>query len=272
MKTATRERLAAATGIVTALLFVVSFVVGISPEPPDMDAGAGEVAKFVTANKDALRVEILLNTLAMLSFLWFLGSVRAGLRSAEGGAGRVSAIASGGGLVGTAFVIAANVFAATATLRPETTDPGITRVLVDLSSMSLGLGAAAFGVFFIAVAIATLMDGGLPSVLGWLALVAGVAALVGVVTIFTTDRRVRGRRRLRLLGALRRVRDLGCRGERRADACGREDQAPQQLGERAAASGRGPRTTRTGGHLAARLRSWTRKRPAGAEPQSAVAS
>jgi hypothetical protein len=187
MKTATRERLAAATGIVTALCFTVSFVIGISPTIPDMSAGAGEVAKYVTANQDALRVEILLNTVAMLFFLWFLGSIRAGLRGAEGGAGRVSAIASGGGLVGTAFIIAAQVFAATATLRPETTDPGITRVLVDLQALSIGLGATAFGVFFIAVAVASIMDGGLPKVLGWLAGLAGLAAYVGVVTIFTTD-------------------------------------------------------------------------------------
>jgi hypothetical protein len=187
MKTRTREQLAATTGLVTAVLFGISFVIGLSPEPPAMDDSAVATATYVAQNQDGIHVQILLNSLAMLAFLWFLGSVRAGLRSAEGGAGRVSAIASGGGLVGTGFILLAQVFAATAALRPDETDPGLIRTLVDLDMLSIGLGGAAFAVFFWAVAVATLMDGGLPKVLGWLAGIAAAAAAVGVVTIFTTE-------------------------------------------------------------------------------------
>jgi hypothetical protein len=187
MKDRTREQMGAATGLVTALLFGISFVIGLSPEPPNMDDSAVAVATYVAENQDAIQVEILLNTLAMLAFLWFLGSVRAGLRGAEGGAGRVSGIASGGGLVGAGFIILAQVFAAAAALRPDETDPVITRTLVDLQLLSIGLGAAAFAVFFFAVAAAALLDGGLPKVLGWLAVIAGAAAAVGVVTIFSTE-------------------------------------------------------------------------------------
>ena len=187
MTVRTREQIGAASGLVTAILFGVSFVIGLSPEPPDMSDSAVGVATYVSQNQDALRVEVLLNTLAMFAFLWFLGSVRAGLRGAEGGAGRVSGIASGGGIVGATFVILANVFTAVAALRPGETDPGITRALIDLQAISIGLGAAAFAVFFFAVAAAALYDGGLARVTGLLAAVAGLAALVGVVTIFTTD-------------------------------------------------------------------------------------
>jgi hypothetical protein len=183
----TREQLGAASGLVVAILFGISFVIGLSPEPPDMSDSAVAVATYVSENQDAIQVMVLLNTLAMLAFLWFLGSVRAGLRGAEGGAGRVSGIASGGGLVGAAFIILAQVFAAVAALRPEQTDPGLTRALVDLELISIGLGGAAFAVFFLAVAAAAIYDGGLPKVLGWLAALAGVAALVGVVTVFTTE-------------------------------------------------------------------------------------
>lgn len=187
MNDRTREQLGAASGLLVALLFGISFVIGLSPEPPDMSDSAVAVATYVSQNQDAIRVEILLNTVAMFAFLWFLGSVRAGLRGAEGGAGRVSGIASGGGIVGATFIIAAQVFAAVAALRPEQTDPGLTRALVDLQLISIGLGAAAFAVFFLAVASASLIDGGLPKVLGWLAVVAGAAAAIGVVTIFSTD-------------------------------------------------------------------------------------
>lgn len=187
MKNRTREQIGAATGLATAVLFGISFVIGLSPDVPSMDDSAVAVADYVAQNQDAIQVQVLLNSLAMLFFLWFLGSVRAGLRTAEGGAGRVSAIASGGGLVGTGFVLLAQVFAATAALRPGETDPGVTRLLIDLDQLSIGLGAAAFAVFFWAVAVATLMDGGLPKVLGWLAAIAAAAAAVGVVTIFTTE-------------------------------------------------------------------------------------
>jgi len=187
MKTRTRERLGAATGIVVAALFGISFIVGLSPEPPDLNAPAVAWDAFVAKNQDALRVEILLNTLAMLFFLWFLGSVRAGLRGAEGGAGRVSAIAAGAGLVGVTFVILAQVFVAVATLHPGQTNPDITRALIDLDVLSVGLGAAAFAVFFWAVAVATLMDGGLPKVIGYASLLAAVASLIGIVTIFSDE-------------------------------------------------------------------------------------
>jgi hypothetical protein len=186
MNDRTREQIGAASGLLVAILFGVSFIVGLSPDVPSMDDPALKVAAYVSQNQDAIQVQVLLNTLAMFAFLWFLGSVRAGLRGAEGGAGRVSGIASGGGIVGATFVILANVFVATAALRPGETDPGLTRALVDLSSLSIGLGAAAFVVFFLAVASAALVDGGLPKVLGWLAVLAGVGAAVGVVTIFTT--------------------------------------------------------------------------------------
>jgi hypothetical protein len=186
MDTRLREQLGAAMGLVTAVLFGVSFVIGLKPQPPGLDAGALPIAVFVAKNQDALRVELLLNTVAMLAFLWFLGSVRAGLRTAEGGAGRVSAIASGGGLVGAAFVLLAQVFLAAATLQPFDTPPALSRALIDLQALSVGIGASAFAVFFLAVAGATLFDGGLPKWIGWLSIVAALSAAIGVVTGFST--------------------------------------------------------------------------------------
>jgi hypothetical protein len=185
MDTRLREQLGAAAGLLTAVLFGVSFVIGLKPNPPNLDAGAAPIAAFVSNNQDALRVQVLLNTVAMLSFLWFLGSVRAGLRTAEGGAGRVSAIASGGGLVGAAFVLLAQVFAAAAALNPLDIGPRITLALIDLEALSVGIGASAFAVFFLAVAGATLLDGGLPKWLGWLSIIAALSAALGVVTGFS---------------------------------------------------------------------------------------
>jgi hypothetical protein len=187
MDTRTREQLGAATGLVTVALLGVSFIIGLSPDPPDLNAGVAPVAAFVAANKDALRVEVLLNSVAMLFFLWFIGSIRAGIRGAEGGAGRVSALASGGAIVGVAFVLLSNIFIAAATLHPGIVLPGITHTLVDLSSLSIGIGASAFAVFFIGVAAAVVYDGGLPKWLGWLSLLVGLLAAVGLVSVFSDN-------------------------------------------------------------------------------------
>lgn len=187
MDTRIREQLGAATGLVTVALLGVSFIIGLSPQPPDLNAPVAPVANFIAVNQDALRVEVLLNCIAMLFFLWFIGSVRAGIRGAEGGAGRVSALASGGAIVGVAFVLLANIFTAAATLHPGIVLPGITHTLVDLSALSIGIGASAFAVFFIGVAVATLYDGGLPKWVGWLAFLAGLLAAAGLVTVFSDD-------------------------------------------------------------------------------------
>src|ERR1700754_3119685 len=105
----TREQLGAATGLVVVALMGIAFIVGISPKPPGLDAPVGQVQAFIVQNQNALRLEVFFTSLAMLFFLWFLGSVRAKMRSSERGAGRVSGIASGGGIVGVVFVLSAMI-------------------------------------------------------------------------------------------------------------------------------------------------------------------
>jgi hypothetical protein len=187
MKSRTREQLGAATGLAVVALLGVNFIIGLSPDPPSLDAGVAPVAAFVAQNKDALKVEILLTSLSMLFFLWFLGSVRVAVRNAEGGAGRLSGLASGGGIVGATFVLLAMVFYAAASLHPGLVLPGITHTLVDLGALCLGMGTAAFAVMYLGVAVVTLMDGGLPKVIGWLSLVAGALALIGLVAVFNDN-------------------------------------------------------------------------------------
>jgi hypothetical protein len=187
MKSRTREQLGAATGLAVVALLGVNFIIGLSPDPPSLDAGVAPVAAFVAQNKDALRVEILLTSLSMLFFLWFLGSVRVAVRNGEGGTGRISGLVSGGGIVGATFVLLAMVFYAAASLHPGLVLPGITHTLVDLGALCLGMGTAAFAVMYLGVAVVTLMDGGLPKAIGWLSLIAGALALIGLVAVFNDD-------------------------------------------------------------------------------------
>ena len=180
------ERLGAASGIVAAILFGVSFIIFLGNDPTDLPdvLHAADYAEFVREHQEALKVQVLLNSLAIVLFLWFLGSLWSRLRAAEGGPARVSAIASAGGIAGAIAVLMGFVFEACAVVAPTTVD--VTTLYV-MATMSIGLGAAAFTVFFFAVARVILETGVLSIVIGALAIVAGIASALGFVSIFADE-------------------------------------------------------------------------------------
>ncbi len=183
MSDRTWERLGAASGILVAVLFAVSFIIFLGNDPgdtPDLKHAAAATG-FISEHKDAIRAELLLNSLAIIAFLWFLGSLWSTYRAAEGGPARVSAVASAGGIVGATMVLTGFVIEATAALRPAAVD--VPEMYI-LSSLAIGLGGAAFTVFFLASAKVILKSGAMHSSLGMLAVVAGVASALGFVTIF----------------------------------------------------------------------------------------
>ena len=96
----------------------------------------------------------------------------------------MSAIASAGGIAGAVAVLMGFVFEASAAIAPTTID--VTTLYV-MATMSIGLGAAAFTVFFLAVARVILDTRVLPLVIGGLAIVAGVASALGFVSIFADE-------------------------------------------------------------------------------------
>ena len=89
------ERFAPLTGVVFVVLLVAGVVVINNYDylPP-----AGEIESFYEDNSTMISVGAFLALLSVFFFLWFLGSVRSTLRIAEGGTGRLSAVAFGGGV------------------------------------------------------------------------------------------------------------------------------------------------------------------------------
>src|ERR1700693_655807 len=87
------------TGIVAVVLWVVGFIVLHGPaNQPNSDVSAARALNFFKDKPNAILLGAFLMMLGALFFLWFLGSLRATLHSAEGGVGRVATIAGGGGL------------------------------------------------------------------------------------------------------------------------------------------------------------------------------
>lgn len=152
------QRLGAACGI----LYVVLIVVG------------GSIGGPTSA------VALVVMFLAFTVFLFFLGSLWAALRRAEGGSGWLSATALGGGsvaiavkLVGDAPLIAARYRAG------EGLDPQLARALQDMYDASFGLHFFPLAVLLAAFAIVAIRSGGLPRWLGWAAAVISVALIAG---------------------------------------------------------------------------------------------
>ena len=97
------ERWAAAGGILFVVLSVVWAVLYASaPGSGDSDE---EIVEWYAdgGNRAKIWAAAIALMFAGLAFLWFLGSIRTALRTAEGAHGRLSALAFGGGIVLTAI-------------------------------------------------------------------------------------------------------------------------------------------------------------------------
>ena len=82
----------AATGIVFVIFLIVGFLI-VFPKPPDTAASAPEWANYFMDHQNAVRAALTIVGVGTFFFLWFLGSLRSALTSAEGGTGRLASIA-----------------------------------------------------------------------------------------------------------------------------------------------------------------------------------
>lgn len=176
-------RYGAATGIFFVVLVIIAFFV--QPKPPAADASAAEVFEYVTDKQDSLHVVQLIFGLAGFFLLWFVGTLRALMGAAEGGAGRLADIAFGSILVAFATLLVGLGLQATAALHPVANGPELTHALVDVSLIVPALGAPAVAVFFVATGLGILRTGYLPAWLGWLGLVAAAFNAIAISPVFT---------------------------------------------------------------------------------------
>jgi len=87
----TRGRFAAATGVLFFALLMLAPEPNLGIESPSAEA----VKQFYLSNQQSFRASFLLTGLAYAFFLSFLAILRTELRRAEGGDGRLSALAVG---------------------------------------------------------------------------------------------------------------------------------------------------------------------------------
>lgn len=124
------EKIAAATGIVAIVLYgVIQVLVG---NPPAGDATGGEILEWATDKRDAILQGAYLAGLATVLLIWWVGSLRSYLRSAEGGTGRLSAVVFGAGIVMLALSAITAALSAVMVVRlPGAGDAAMTQMLFD---------------------------------------------------------------------------------------------------------------------------------------------
>src|SRR6185436_1350650 len=113
------------------VLITVGFL--LPGAPPMADDSIRKITNFFVDNRDEILAGNALVALGGVLFLWWLGSLRSYLRAGEGGEGRLSAAAFGGGIVGLTLTVAgAAVFSATVFKVAKVGDPLMNRLLFDL--------------------------------------------------------------------------------------------------------------------------------------------
>lgn len=175
----------AATGIGFAVLAVVALV--LPGKPPKADDSAAEIVSFFADRRGDLLAASFLFGLAAVLFLWFLGSLRTYLRAAEGGEGRLSAAAFGGGVAGIVLTVAGVALLNGIAFKLAGTpgaDPNVTRALFDAGSAVLAIAAFPFVVFFGAASCSAARSGALPAWAYWTgSVVAALQVIAGLALV-----------------------------------------------------------------------------------------
>jgi hypothetical protein len=128
---------------------------------------------------------MVLLTVALFFFIWFLGSLRIALKSAEGGTGRLASIAFGGGLVSATGLLILITLIGGAALRPQDTTPFVTSTINDLAVVSGAPAAAGLTALFAATAEVALRHRAFPRWIGLVLVLAAIAQPFAIGTMLT---------------------------------------------------------------------------------------
>jgi hypothetical protein len=173
----------AASGIAFVVLLVIGFLV-VAPKPPHLDAPVGDWSKYYTDHKDAVRAAVVVLSVALFFFIWFLGTLSSALRAAIGSP-RLPTIAFGGGILAAASLMITVGVIGVAGYRPEQLTPELTRALNDVGVLMAVPAAAGITAFYAAIAIVALRSEPLPDWLGWLSAVTAVLQPLAFGSPFT---------------------------------------------------------------------------------------
>ena len=171
------ERFAPLTGVAAVILWIVgTFLLEKDDRPEGKDTT--EFVAWVDANHSSIITGAIVFGFGVVFFLWMLGSLRARLFAAEGGVGRLAAVAFAGG-VATAISMLFTVLphAQAAFDRNDTSDTSVD-ALVHMGDAFFG-GVELFAIpLVVATALVALRHGALPRWFAWFSLLLAVVLVI----------------------------------------------------------------------------------------------
>jgi hypothetical protein len=159
------ERLAATTGIGGVVLFIVSIF--MVPSPPVADDSTREITGWLADNASTIRAAQYVAGLAIVLFVWFVGTLWSHLRRVEGSGGRLAQIFLVAAVAAIGAFLLQNALLVVATY--DTTG-GAATTSAALFRLSLEIGphtSFLIGPMVAALGLAILRHGALPRLLGW---------------------------------------------------------------------------------------------------------
>ena len=178
------EQVAAATGIAFVVLLAIGIV--IAGLPPDPEAGAAEIRRYFADKGGAIEFQSFVLGLAGILFIWFAGTLRAVLASAEGESRRLSLI-SFAGAIGTLSTLVPTV-AVNLTLASGGVSGAVGQALYRYASWYGVLAVFSIAVFTGAASLSAGRTGVLPQWFAWAGLaVAGLHLLQGLDLFLDAD-------------------------------------------------------------------------------------
>jgi len=179
-------RYGAATGILAVILLIVGFMI-FGSSIPDTDASGQSWANFFREHEDRVQLAITVAGVGLFFFIWFLGSLRSAIATAEGGAGRLASIAFGGGIVGLVSLLLFLTGAGAAAFRASDpmVDPNLIRALMDFGAIGAAPGAAGLVALFAATAIAGYRFAPFPPAVAGLSALAAIGQALAYGVVFT---------------------------------------------------------------------------------------
>ena len=138
-----------------------------------------EILTHYQQHSDGILAAGLLWAIGTLLFIWFLGSLRSRYLAAEGGTGRLTALAYGGGIAAATIAMLIPVADEVGALNKDDIDASGASVLHHFSDGFFVAAEYTLPVFFFASAILVLRYAALPKWLGWFSILIGIVLLIG---------------------------------------------------------------------------------------------
>ncbi|MHB1876546.1 MAG: hypothetical protein ACYCPF_17020 [Streptosporangiaceae bacterium] len=164
------ERWGAASGFAAAIFGAAATMFERGPLLASDTPAA--VLGHLTSNQSPMLMQSMLFLVGGALYLWYLGSLRAFLTRAEGGTGRLAAIAFGAGVVWVGINMVAQAFQAGLVANPRAGAPA---ALIGTMNAIFTIAALPLAIMMAAVAVVSLRHRAFPAWLGWIAAATAVS-------------------------------------------------------------------------------------------------